>query len=70
MNSFEVCDLVSNQSDQFDKNGRLEEVFVAQKDLPCDVKRILRIQWKEFIHYIEDAEVLPSFILHKTHHAA
>jgi hypothetical protein len=31
---------------------------VELKDLPKDLKRVLKIQFREFIHFVEDAQEL------------
>jgi len=33
-----------------------KEVVLSLSELPLDMKRILSIQFREFIHHIEDAE--------------
>jgi len=30
---------------------------VQLQDLPRDLKRMLKVQWKEYLHYIEDWQV-------------
>jgi len=30
---------------------------VVMQALPRDLKRMLRVQWKEFVHYLEDYQV-------------
>jgi uncharacterized protein involved in cysteine biosynthesis len=34
-----------------------QEVDVSLGNVPSDIKRMLRMQWKEFVHYLEDAQI-------------
>jgi hypothetical protein len=34
-----------------------QQVNVCLGNLPSDIKRLLRMQWKEFVHYLEDAQI-------------
>jgi hypothetical protein len=48
------------------------EIAVDLKRLPNDLRRMLRIQWKEWIHSLEDCESeqdgnnMPDDLLHRT----
>jgi hypothetical protein len=34
-----------------------DQEAICLGNLPGDIKRLLRMQWKEFVHYIEDAQI-------------
>jgi hypothetical protein len=44
---------------QLNYNAHSTSVTCQIEELPRDVKRVLRVQWKEFLHWLEDYQDEP-----------